>query len=345
MPRRLAATGPHRVEVIEYEEPPLGPGQVRVRTELASGKHGTTMAMFESANFRGQTFDQEMRVFVDAPGEGGPPSGPMGLGTTGVGVVVEAGTEVTRWRSGDRAFGPMDIRETNVCDEDRRWELGGIEPELALCVEPAYVAFHCVRESPVRYGDRVAVVGLGALGLLAVRMAASAGAELVVGVDPLPGRREWAAANGADHVVDPREGDGALAVHRLSGGRGVDVAIELAGTYPALQAAIRCVRVGGTVCAAGFYQGESRGLWLGREFHHNRLTLVVPHGCGWGHPPRDHPGWDERRAYEAIVSLMRKGILTAPGIIHPVVSLDEGPDVWRLIEHDPDKVIKYAVRF
>ena len=155
-------------------------------------------------------------------------------------------------------------------------------------------------------GERVAVVGLGALGLLAVRMAAAAGAELVVGAD---------------------------------------VAVELAGTYPALEAAIRCVRVGGTVCAAGSYQGESRELWLGREFHHNRLALVVPHGCGWGHPPRDHPGWDERRAYDAIVSLMRKGTLTAPGLVRPVVSLDEGPDVWRLIEHDPDRVIEYAARF
>ncbi len=207
------------------------------------------------------------------------------------------------------------------------------------------MSFHCVRESQVRYGESVAVIGLGALGLLAVRMAYLGGAETVFALDPLPNRRAWAAQNGADHVLDPTEGDAALEIHRLTDGAGVDVAIELAGVYPALNLATRCTRVGGTVCSAGFYQGEAHGMWLGREWHHNRLTVIVPHGCGWGHPPRDYPRWDEKRAYGCIVSMMRKGRLTAPGLVHPVVSLAEGPQVFDWILKEPEKVIKYAVRF
>jgi threonine dehydrogenase-like Zn-dependent dehydrogenase len=347
MPRRLAITGPHKVEVIDYEDPPLEPDQVLVKNEFASGKHGTTTAMFDMANYVGQNFDQDMRLFV--PVEGGPPptptpEAPWGTGTTGVGVVAEVGAEVTRWKVGDRVFGMMDVRETNTRGEDALWDLGDIDPLTALCVEPAYVSFHSIRESSVRYGDRVVIVGLGALGLLAVEMAAAAGAETVIAVDPLTKRREWAAANGAHHVLDPAECDVALEVHKLTGGPGVDVAIELAGKYPALETAIRCARVGGTVCSAGYYQGEAKGLWLGREWHHNRLTIVVPHGCGWGHPPRDYPLWDEGRAYDCIVSMMRQGKLNASGLIDPVVSLDEGPEVFRMIEEDPGKVIKYGVR-
>jgi threonine dehydrogenase-like Zn-dependent dehydrogenase len=239
----------------------------------------------------------------------------------------------------------MDVRETNICHEDRLWELRDLDPYLALCMEPAYVAFHCIRESPVRFGDSVAVIGLGALGLLAVRIAVQAGAETVFAVDPMPNRRDWAAENGADHVIDPEEEDAALKVHQLNGGPGVDVAIELAGKYPALYTAIRCARIGGTVCSAGFYQGEAHDLWLGRGWHQNRLTMIVPHGCGWGHLPRDYPGWDGQRAYDCIVSMMRKGKLTAPGLICPVVPIEGGPEVFRLMEHEPDKVIKFAVRF
>jgi threonine dehydrogenase-like Zn-dependent dehydrogenase len=246
---------------------------------------------------------------------------------------------------GDRVFGFMDVRETNICREDRLWALGDLDPRLALCVEPAYVAFHCIRESNVRFGETVAVIGLGAIGLLAVRMALAGGAETVFAVDLLPGRRQLAAEWGAHHVLDPKAGDVAAEIHRLIGGPGVDVAIESSGAYPALQTAIRATRMGGTVCSAGFYQGESKGLWLGREWHHNRLTMIVPHGCGWGHWPRDYPLWDEQRAYDCIVSLMRQGRLTAPGLIHPVVSLAEGPEVFRLIENEPDRVIKFAVRF
>lgn len=349
MPRRLAITAPHRVEVLEYQDPPLQGHQVLVKTELASGKHGTTLAGFDSLNFRGQHFDQEMRLFVEAESKAessqSRPVAPHGTGTTGAGIVADIGPEVTRWKVGDNVFGFMDVRETNICHEDRLWELGDLDTHLALCMEPAYVAFHCIRESQVRFGDRVAVIGLGALGLLAIRMAIQGGAETVFAVDPLPSRREWAAKNGADHVLDPEAGDVALEIHRLTGGPGVDVAVELAGVYPALYTAIRCARVGGTVCSSGFYQGEAHGMWLGREWHHNRLTIVVPHGCGWGHVPRDYPGWDGQRAYDCIVSMMRKGRLTAPGLLHPVVSIEEGPEVFHLMEHEPDKVIKFAVRF
>jgi threonine dehydrogenase-like Zn-dependent dehydrogenase len=303
--------------------------------------------MFDGRTFEGQRFDHEWRLFVESepkPADA-EPKAPGKTGTTGVGRVVRVGSEVTRWKVGERVFGFMDVRETNVCHESRLWPLGELDPFLALCVEPAYVAFHCVRESHVRYGESVAVVGLGALGMLAVRMAAQGGAETVCAVDVLPGRREWAAQNGADQVLDPTSADVAAEIHRLTGGPGVDVAIELAGVYPALHAAIRATRVGGTICSAGFYQGEAHGLWLGREWHHNRLTMVVPHGCGWGHHPRDYPRWDEQRAYDCIVSMMRKGKLTAPGLIGPVVSLEEGPEVFRLIRHEPDRVRKYAVQF
>jgi threonine dehydrogenase-like Zn-dependent dehydrogenase len=43
--------------------------------------------------------------------------------------------------------------------------------------------------------------------------------------------------------------------------------------------------------------------------------------------------------------MMRQGRLTAPGLIHPVVPLEEGPEVFRLIKEQPDQVIKFAVRF
>jgi threonine dehydrogenase-like Zn-dependent dehydrogenase len=344
MPRRLAATGPYQVKVVAYEDPPLKSPEVRIRTELASGKHGTVMAMFDGGVHHGRYFDQDMRLFVE--GETTPRLvGPGRVGTSGLGSVVEIGSDVTRWAVGDRVFGLMDASETNVCHEARLYELGDIDPYLALCIEPSYVAFHSVREAQVRYGAQVAVIGLGALGLLAVRMARLSGAETLFALDPLAGRRDLALEYGADHVLDPLEGDPALEIRRLNGGKGVDVAIELAGVYSALGTAVRSVRVGGTVCSAGFYQNEAHGIHLGREWHHNRITVIVPHGCGWGSPPRDYPRWDEARAYACIASMMRKGRLTAPGLISPVVGLEEGPEVWRMVRDEPEKVMKYAIRF
>ena len=347
MPKRLAFVGPYKAAILIYSEPELQPDQVRVRTTWASGKHGTTTAMFDGGAFQGQTFDQDQRIFVpsDEPPPRPTPESPWATGTTGVGTVIEVGSAVTAWQEGDQVFGLMDIRETNAVDENWIWPLGAIDPLLALCIEPAYVAFHAVRESNVRYGDSVVVIGLGALGLLVVRMAAQAGVAHLFAADPLPSRRTWALAHGASAVFDPLADDVALEIHRRTAGKGVDVAIELSGAYPGLSTAIRAARIGGTVCSAGFYQREAHDLWLGREWHHNRLTMIVPHGCGWGHPPRDYPGWDTQRAYDCLAELMRQGKLTAPGLIRPVVSLNEATGVFDLVRDAPDKVIKYAVRF
>src|SRR5690606_23012277 len=134
------------VEILSYDDPPLQPNEVLVRTELASGKHGTTMAMFDNRAFGGQRFDPDMRLFLGDTSAAHQPSAdePWKMGTTGVGTVEAVGAGVTRWRVGDRVFGLMDIRETNICAEERIWPLGEIDPYTALCIEPAYVAFHCV---------------------------------------------------------------------------------------------------------------------------------------------------------------------------------------------------------
>jgi threonine dehydrogenase-like Zn-dependent dehydrogenase len=348
VPRRLAITGPYQLDILEYTDPPLQANQALVKTELASGKHGTTLAMLDNRTFAGQRFDQETRLFLpDEQSSAPPPSRdyPWNLGTTGVGTIVAVGENVTRWRIGDKVFGLMDVRETNVCDEKRIWPLGTIDPHDALCIEPAYVSFHCIRESNVRYGDTVAVIGLGALGLLAVRMAHEAGAETIMAIDPLAARRELALKLGADHALDPLNSDAALEAHRLTGNAGVDVAVELSGVYTGLQMAIRCTRVGGTVCSAGFYQGEANSLWLGREWHHNRLTMIVPHGCGWGHHPRDYPRWDGQRAYDTIASLMSKGQLSGMGLVNVTVPFEDGTGILHMIHKQPEKVVKYAVQF
>ena len=329
MPRKLAFTGGYRIGLVEYEERPLAPHEVRIQTEYASGKHGTPLAIMDGLNVPGQIWDDEMRLFVPVEGADGryDLSGSP-VGTSGVGRIIEVGADVSDWKVEERVISFLDVSETNIISTRRKlpwdgpplwldgciWPLGGIDPQDALCFEPAFVAFHCIRESNVRFGDTVAVIGLGAIGLLTVRLAALSGAEQIFAVDPLPKRRQLAREYGAQHALDPFEVDAALEIHKLTGGPGVDVAIELSATYRGLQSAIRATRMEGTVCASGVYLGEGRGLWLGNEFHRNRLTMIVPFGCFLGHKPRDYSRWDEYRAYDAIISMMRQGVLTAPGL-------------------------------
>jgi NADPH:quinone reductase-like Zn-dependent oxidoreductase len=351
MPKRLAITAPYKVELLDYEEPDLGRNEVRVQTAFASGKHGTTTGLMAGNAFNGWAFDHAAGMFrkTDAePADDGSEFAVMTSGTAGVGVVTAVGREVSRWKVGDTVFGHMDVRETNTCAEDGLWALGDIAPETAVCFEPAFVSIHCVRESNVRWGDTVAVIGLGAIGLIAVEMCRAAGAEKIFAIDLLENRRRWCLENGADHAFDPRDVDVAEKIRELNDGRGVDVAMEITGAYPALQLATRAVATSGTVVSAGFYTREAKGdLHLGRDWHHKRLKMIVPTGCAWGYEPRDYPLWDLQRSADAIVKMMRRKNLVLKNLIDPVIGFDrdQAQAVFTAMREDPGRLMKYGVHF
>ena len=362
MPIRAVFNEKHEAALLEYDDRPLAPNEVRIQTEYASGKHGTTMHLMDGRNRQGQRWDADKRLYLPSDEPRPDPVPASQVGTSAVGAIIEVGTDVRDWSVGDRVFGFMDVSETNIITVDRPadfiwpgfaspspwliWELGDLDPLLALCFEPAYVAMNSVRESRVRFGDAVAVVGLGAIGLLTVKVAALSGADLIFAVDPLPKRRQLAQEYGAHHVIDPFAVDAALEIKELTGGAGVDVAIEISGHYAALHTAIRATRFGGTVCQAGALMGNAAELWLGREFLTNSLKMLVPQGNGsMEYKPADYPLWDQFRVYDTIVSMMKQDQLTVPGLIDPLVSIEDFPEVFELIKHNPAEVVKYGVRF
>jgi threonine dehydrogenase-like Zn-dependent dehydrogenase len=153
----------------------------------------------------------------------------------------------------------------------------GLAPERAVFLGSTAIALQAVHDAQIKVGDHVIVFGLGVLGLLAVSLARKAGASRITAVDPVAKRREWAEALGAHQMLDPHSVDVGLALKQAGGG--ADVAIEFSGSYTALQQAVRSVCMGGLVVAAGFYQGEARGLNLGEEWLHNRITMVASMRC------------------------------------------------------------------
>ena len=362
MPIKAVFNEDHEATLLEYDERPLLPNEVRIQTEYASGKHGTTMHMMDGRNRQGQRWDEEKRLYLPSDEPDPDPTPDLAVGTSGVGAIIEAGADVRDWKVGDRVFGFMDVSETNIVTVERPadfiwpgfaepspwliWELDDLDPLTALCFEPAYVAVNSIRESNVRFGDAVAVVGLGAIGLLTVKVAALAGAEVIFAVDPIAKRRKLAEEYGAHHAIDPFAVDAALEIKTLTGGAGVDVAIEISGHYAALDTAIRAARFGGTVCQAGAISGNAAQLWLGREFLANSLRMIVPRGNGaMEYAPSDYPLWDQYRVFDTIVSMMKQDKLTIPGLIDPLVSIEDFPETFELIKHDPSDVVKYGVRF
>ncbi|MEV0256790.1 S-(hydroxymethyl)mycothiol dehydrogenase [Streptomyces sp. NPDC050732] len=87
-----------------------------------------------------------------------------------------------------------------------------------------------VNTGGVGRGDTVAVVGCGGVGNAAIAGASLAGARRVIAVDIDEGKLDGATRFGATHTVNSRGTDAVVAVRELTGGHGVDVAIDAVGT-------------------------------------------------------------------------------------------------------------------
>jgi threonine dehydrogenase-like Zn-dependent dehydrogenase len=107
----------------------------------------------------------------------------------------------------------------------------------------------------VQPGKIVAVVGDGAVGLLAVLAARRLGAERIIAMSRHESRQVLARQFGATHIVAERGGNGVAAVKELTGGLGAHSVIEAVGTQESMMQAIRSTRPGGHVGYVGVAHG------------------------------------------------------------------------------------------
>ena len=338
MPTQFLITAPRTIEFREYEEKPLQPDEIRIRALVSGIKHGTEMALYRGKTpFLDRRFDPDYRLFM--PREENTSFYPINVGSWLVGEVIETGSAVTRFKVGDRVHGEMSHRPTNVRPESTVFPLkSGMKPELAVGTDPAIFALTAVHDAQVKVGDRVVVFGLGALGLLAIQIARLNGAEQVFAVDLIEKRRELALELGADAAFNPTDGDVALAIKDQTGTKGVDVAIEISGAYPALQSAIRSIQPGGTIVAASYYGGNAQ-LELGAEWHHNRPTLISSMPV-WGMPHRCAPLWDLKRVQETALRLIESGRLQVEPLLTHRYAYDEAAAAYAFIDSHPEQTIK-----
>ena len=375
MPKELVAIAPRTPVLRDYDEPPLGPSQVRIRTELASPKHGTELVAYRDDPVASRVYDLAWGAMMPRSEDAAQRAFPRPLGNMAVGIVSETGPDASRFRVGDRVFGHLPIRETHTVDQDRVDPLpDGLSPEAAVCLDPVVMAL-AVRDAEIGLGDRVAVFGLGAIGLVAVQLARLAGADRVIAVDPLANRRDLALTLGAGVAIDPTtdDGDAGLAIRRLQrppGGEperraptppkrlvggyteamtqhqpplGVDVALETSGSIGALHGAIRATRFGGTICVVSYYGRDAAGLHLGDEFHINQLRLISARSQSL--PLRGAPAWTLERTVDLALRWMTSGRIRTEGILTPIVPFAESADAYRMIDEHPERSIKLGIRF
>ena len=208
---------------------------------------------------------------------------------------------------------------------------GLTDEQVLMCPDIMSTGFSGAENGQVRIGDTVAVFAQGPIGLCAVAGARLSGASVIIGVDMLAGRLEVSKKMGADHVVNPADGDPVEQIMQLTGGRGVDVAIEALGTQKTFEACLRVLRPGGTLSSLGVYSSD----------------LVIPldaFAAGLG----DHrivtalcPGGKERM--RRLMSVIASGRVDLGAMVTHRYKLDDIEAAYELFANQRDGVLKVAI--
>ncbi|HZO81894.1 MAG TPA: NAD(P)-dependent alcohol dehydrogenase [Candidatus Binataceae bacterium] len=212
------------------------------------------------------------------------------LGHEAVGLVHRVGSEVKRFKPGDRVlvgaitpdWGDLasqaghssqsgaalggwkfanvkdgvfaDFFHVNQADANMALIPEAISDEAAVyCADMLSTGFMSAENAEIPIGGTVAVFALGPVGMMAVAGARLRGAGLVIGVDSVPKRQELARQYGADVVIDHSKNDPVQEIMRLTGEEGVDSAIEALGADETFQCAVRVAKPGGTISNAGYH--------------------------------------------------------------------------------------------
>jgi threonine dehydrogenase-like Zn-dependent dehydrogenase len=347
MPLELTVDSPKRIGYAAYtDREPLG-SEVLVRTRVTGIKHGTELNMYRGTlPFADEVFDRELRLFRPSrDDEHIAPFYPHTLGSWAAGVVEAVGPDVRRFRPGDLVHGEWKHRQTAIKPEAALYPVEpAVDGETMVFTDPARFALAATHDAAIKLGDRVAIFGLGAIGMLAAQMARLSGASFICVVDPLPDRRALAVQLGADLALDPLSGDVGLAVKLATGGGGVDVAIELSGVYAALQQAIRAVHKQALVVTASYYGDQGGRVDLSREWHHNRITLRSSMPV-WDCDHRSAPMWDLRRLERTAVELLASHALHPKPLIGARVPFLQAAEAYALIDAAPNGNIKVLLTY
>jgi alcohol dehydrogenase len=345
--RALVFRGPNQIAIEQVPIPKAGPDEAVIRVTL------TTICGTDLHILKGE--------YPVRPG--------LVIGHEPVGVIHELGVGVTGYKIGDRVLVGA-ITPCGQCDyclggdlaqcggPIGGWKFGNTingaqaeyllvpsaqanlakipdeltDEQVVLLADIASTGISAAESANLQVGDTAAVFAQGPIGLCATAGAKLKGASLIIAVESDPVRTRMAKRMGADIVLNQNEVDVVAEIKRLTGGKGVDVAIEALGTQATFENALRVIRAGGTLSSLGVYSGklaippESFAAGLANQ---KIITTLCPGG---------------KERMRRLIELVRHGRLDLVPLITHTFTLDKIVDAYKLFGGRMDGVIKVAIK-
>jgi threonine dehydrogenase-like Zn-dependent dehydrogenase len=205
------------------------------------------------------------------------------------------------------------------------------DEEVLMCPDIMSTGFSGAESGAVRIGDTVAIFAQGPIGLCATAGARLRGASLIIGIDSVPGRLAQAKKLGADVTINYKEKDPVAEIMSVTGGRGVDVAIEALGTQTTFESCLRVLKPGGVLSSLGVYSGKLElplNAFAAGLGDHKIITTLCPGG---------------KERMRRLMSVVASGHVDLKPLVTHRFKLDEIERAYELFGSQSDGVLKVAI--
>jgi len=312
--KRLVCTEQGRVELLEMDVPAPQEGEVLVRTLrtlICVGTERAFMLGLENTPLRYPDYY---------------------WGYSNVGEVIEVGPGVEGFAAGDLVAGDGFHAGHAIISRERLAHVpDGLDPEAAVFFHLGTIALQGVRKPRIELGERVAVMGQGTIGNLAMQQAKLCGGMPVVAVDLDDRRLQVALECGADETVNPREVD-------LLTAAPPQVVIEATGSPEAIVSAFQWTQRMGRVVLLASTRGNPE-INFYRDVHKKGLII---HGASNGSRQREESApvyWTWLDDCQVVLALLAAGKLVVEPLVSHRVTPEESLDIYEAMRTDPQSML------
>ncbi|HAN26278.1 MAG TPA: alcohol dehydrogenase [Haliea salexigens] len=205
------------------------------------------------------------------------------------------------------------------------------DEEVLMCPDIMSTGFAGAESAGINIGDIVVVFAQGPIGLCATAGARLKGAGLIIAVDGIDERLAMSRQMGADITLDFRKVDVIDEIFKITGGRGVDAAIEALGTQQTFESALRVLKPGGTLSSLGVYSSDLSiplGAFAAGLGDHRIVTSLCPGG---------------KERMRRLMSVIQSSRLDLKPMVTHRYALDDIVAAYDLFSHQRDGVLKIAL--
>jgi 2-desacetyl-2-hydroxyethyl bacteriochlorophyllide A dehydrogenase len=301
---------PFKVVTEEYDVNPdaVPAGHVLIQTEASAVSAGTELAVYTGVH---QWLNDPTRTW---------PRFPFVPGYSGVGRIIRTGAGVQTFKVGDRVIYPARHESHTVVNLNERSNLilpiaDHVPAQVAAVAVLARFPLAALTQTREMLGQCVAVLGLGMIGQITVRLFSAAGAFPIIGVDSVIARR--GIARRTDGVVTASPDDAGLhdTLRIHNDGNLPDVVVEATGNPQAVKLAMNIVADGGKVVMVGSPRGVAGEVNFYWDLHGRSIQLIGAHGSAIGAEPREKFSFVQRRAMRLLIHLLESGKLVLDDLI------------------------------